>query len=87
MRQIRDSPAWPVVRSLLGERPYKPGVPEIRHWSDVEDAYLRMPDEDWEELRNTPGMTGDDDFDRAMLALHRLDDGRAPYPEDELVDD
>ncbi len=66
MRWTRDSPGWRVVRSLLGERPYRPGVPEIRHWDDLEDAYLRMDDDAWEDLRNVPGMTGDDVFDAAL---------------------
>lgn len=80
MRWIRDSPGWPAVRSLLSERPYRPGVPEIRHWDDLEDAYLRMPDDAWDALRSVPGMTGDDDFDAAMLEF-RLSVDRRPAEE------
>lgn len=71
MRWIRNSPGWSAARCLLGERPYKAGVPEIRHWDDLEDAYLRMDDESFESLKNVPGMSGDDVFDAAMLAFMR----------------
>lgn len=51
------------MRSLLPPPPSQDGVPELRFWDDYEAALLRMDDDDWEDLKNVPGMSGDAEFD------------------------
>lgn len=70
-----------MARSLLSPPPYSAEAPEIRYWDDLEAALLRIPDEDWQNIKSIPGMTGDEDFDAEMRAF------RAKYHKEPAEDD
>lgn len=78
-----------MVHSLLSPLPYSGGVPEIRYWDDLEASLLRIPEEQWQQIKSIPGMTGDEDFDAAMREFrakyHRDDDEDTDAGDDGFV--
>lgn len=70
-----------MARSLLSPPPYSAEAPDIRYWDDLEAALLRIPDDEWQNIKSIPGMTGDEDFDAEMRAF------RAKYHKEPAEED
>lgn len=48
--------------------PYRPGTPDpYRSWDALEDALLRISDDEWVAETSLPGRTGDLAFDDMMI--------------------